>query len=69
MTWKNAVAGQDIVYINLAGKSEVMATNIVNAMHETAVKQVIAISSIGIYEMPLRSVLVLYLQLADVMEA
>ncbi|MDE3143418.1 MAG: NAD(P)H-binding protein, partial [Bacteroidota bacterium] len=45
---KNAINGQDIVYVNLAGNLEIMAKNIVNAMHETGVKRVIAISSIGI---------------------
>ena len=45
-----------------------MTKNIVKAMHETCVKRVIAISSIGIYETPLRSVLVPYRRLADVIE-
>lgn len=34
---KNAVAGHDIVYANLAGNLEAMAKNIVRAMDETAV--------------------------------
>ena len=38
-------------------------------MKETGVKRIIAISSIGIYETPLRSVLVPYRKLADVIEA
>ena len=66
---KNAIAGQDIVYVNLAGDLEAMAKNIVKAMNETGVKKVIAISSIGIYETPLRSVLIPYRKLADVIEA
>jgi uncharacterized protein YbjT (DUF2867 family) len=66
---KNAVTGQDIVYINLAGKLEAMAKNIVKAMQETGVKRIIAISPIGIYETPLRSVLVPYRKLADVVES
>ncbi len=66
---KKAIAGQGIVYVNLAGNLETMATNIVKAMQETGVKRIIAISSIGIYETPLRSVLVPYRQLADVIEA
>jgi uncharacterized protein YbjT (DUF2867 family) len=66
---KSAVAGQDIVYINLAGNLETMAKNIVKAMKEADVKRVIAISSIGIYETPLRSVLVPYRRLADVIES
>lgn len=65
---KNAISGQDIVYINLAGDLEAMAKNIVRAMRETAVKRVIAISSIGIYETPLKPVLVPYRKLADVIE-
>ena len=66
---KNAVAGQDIVYVNLAGNLESMVKNIVKAMQETGVKRVIAISSIGIYEKPLKSVLVPYRKLADVIES
>jgi uncharacterized protein YbjT (DUF2867 family) len=66
---KIAVTGQDIVYINLAGDLETMAINIVKAMKEEDVKRVIAISSIGIYETPLRSVLVPYRRLADVVES
>lgn len=37
-------------------------------MQENAVKRIIAISSIGIYEMPLKSALVPYRKLADVIE-
>ena len=66
---KNAVAGQDIVYVNLAGDLEAMAKNIVKAMNETGVKRIIAISSIGIYITPLKSVLVQYRKLADVVES
>jgi len=66
---KNAVAGQDIVYINLAGDLEAMTKNIVKAMHETGVRRVIAISSIGIYLTPLKPVLVPYRKLADVIES
>jgi uncharacterized protein YbjT (DUF2867 family) len=65
---KNAVAGQDIVYINLAGNLEMMTKNIVKAMQETGVKRVIAISSIGIYESALKPVLVPYRRLADIIE-
>ena len=63
-----AIKGQDIVYVNLAGDLEAMANNIVNAMQETGVKRIIAISSIGIYEAPLRSVLKPYRKLADLIE-
>ncbi len=66
---KHAIAGQDIVYVNLAGDLEAMAKNIVKAMHETGVGRIIAISSIGIYDTPLRSVLVPYRKLADVIES
>ncbi|MCV9929480.1 NAD(P)H-binding protein [Flavobacterium sp. LS1R49] len=65
---KNAIAGQDIVYINLAGNLEAMGNNIVKAMQENKVKRIIAISSIGIYETPLKSVLVPYRKLADLVE-
>ena len=65
---KKAIEGQDIVYVNLAGNLEVMANNIVKAMQQAGVKRIIAISSIGIYETPLRSVLVAYRKLADVIE-
>jgi uncharacterized protein YbjT (DUF2867 family) len=66
---KEAVAGQDIVYANLAGDLGAMAKNIVKAMKETGVKRIIAVSSIGIYETPLRPVLKPYRDLADVIEA
>jgi uncharacterized protein YbjT (DUF2867 family) len=66
---KDAINGQDIVYINLAGNLEAMAKNIVKAMKETGVKRVIAISSIGIYQTPLKPVLQPYRKLADVIEA
>lgn len=66
---KNAISGQDIVYINLAGNLEAMTKNIVKAMQETGVKRVIAISSIGIYDIPLKPVLMPYRKLADVIES
>jgi uncharacterized protein YbjT (DUF2867 family) len=66
---KNAVAGQDIVYVNLSGNLEAMAKNIVKAMLETSVNRIIAISSIGIYDTPIKPVLVPYRKLADVIEA
>jgi len=66
---KNAISGQDIVYVNLAGDLETMAKNIVKAMQETNIKRIIAISSIGIYESPLKSVLIPYRKLADTIEA
>ncbi|SEW28886.1 NAD(P)H-binding [Chitinophaga sp. YR573] len=66
---KTAVQGQDIVYVNLAGELEQMAKNIVSAMREADVKKIIFISSIDIYNVPLRSVLKPYRKAADVIEA
>jgi uncharacterized protein YbjT (DUF2867 family) len=66
---KEAVAGQDVVYANLSGDLEAMAKNIVRAMDETGVKKLIFISSIGIYDVPLRPVLKPYRKAADVIEA
>jgi uncharacterized protein YbjT (DUF2867 family) len=66
---KEAIAGQDIVYVNLAGDLGAMAKNIVKAMEETEVKRIIAISSIGIYDTPLKSGLIPYRKLADVIES
>lgn len=66
---RTAVKGQDIVYINLAGELEKMTLNIVKAMQEMNVKRVIAISSIGIYETPLKPVLIPYRKLADILES
>lgn len=65
---RQAISGQDIVYVNLAGDLEVMAGNIVKAMKETSVQRIIAISSIGIYQTPLRPVLAPYRKLADIVE-
>lgn len=65
---EKVIKGQDIVYINLAGNLEALSKNIVKAMQEIGVKRVIAISSIGIYETPLKSVLIPYRKLADVIE-
>ena len=65
---KEAIQGQDIVYVNLAGNLEIMSTHIVKAMQQTGVNRIIAISSIGIYETPLRSILIPYRKLADVIE-
>jgi len=59
-----AIKGQDIAYVNLAGNLEAMENNIVKAMEENRIKSIIAISSIGIYETPLRSVLKPYRRLA-----
>jgi uncharacterized protein YbjT (DUF2867 family) len=66
---KESIAGQDIVYANLAGNLEAMSKNIVKAMDETGVKRLIFISSIGIYDIPLKPVLKPYRKAADVIEA
>jgi uncharacterized protein YbjT (DUF2867 family) len=66
---KNAITGHDIVYVNLAGNLEAMTNNIVKAMQATGAQRIIAISSIGIYDIPLRSVLVPYRKLADIIES
>ncbi|HMU35063.1 MAG TPA: NAD(P)H-binding protein [Pyrinomonadaceae bacterium] len=66
---KRAIVGHDVVYVNLAGDLETMGNNIVKAMKETGVKRIVAISSIGIYETPLRPVLGPYRKLADIIEA
>jgi uncharacterized protein YbjT (DUF2867 family) len=66
---KEAIAGQDIVYANLSGDLEAMAKNIVRAMDKTGIKKLIFISSIGIYDVPLRPVLKPYRKAADVIEA
>jgi uncharacterized protein YbjT (DUF2867 family) len=65
---KEAIAGQDIVYANLSGDLEAMSKNIVKAMEENGVKKLIFICSIGIYDVPLRSVLKPYRKAADVIE-
>ena len=65
---KEAIKGQDIVYANLSGDLETMAKNIVKAMDEAGVRRIIAISSIGIYDIPLKPVLKPYRKLADVIE-
>ena len=66
---KESIKAQDIVYANLAGDLELMAKNIVKAMKEEGVKKLIFISSVGIYDVPLRSVLKPYRKAADVIEA
>lgn len=65
---RKAISGQDIVYLNLAGDLEPMTKNIVRAMQENNVNRVLAISSIGIYDSPLKAVLKPYRKLADIIE-
>lgn len=48
---EKAMAGQDIVYANLAGQNiQQQAETVVSAMHATGVKRVIWISTLGIYD-------------------
>ena len=47
---ESAMAGQDVVYANLAGDLEQQARCIVNAMEKTGLKRLIFISSMGIYD-------------------
>jgi uncharacterized protein YbjT (DUF2867 family) len=49
-TLEPAMADQEVVYANLAGQMEQQARSIVNAMHETGVRRLIFISSMGIYD-------------------
>ena len=45
-----AMAGQDVVYANLAGELEQQARGIIAAMRKTGLKRLIFISSMGVYE-------------------
>jgi len=47
---ESAMAGQDVVYANLAGQLEQQARCIVIAMKQTGIKRLIFISSMGIYD-------------------
>lgn len=49
-TLETAMAGQDVVYANLAGDLEQQARCIVQAMEKTGLKRLIFISSMGIYD-------------------
>ena len=68
-----AMAGQDVVYANLAGQLEQQAQCIVSAMEKTGVKRLLFISSMGIYEeVPgecYRSILDPYRNAAHIIEA
>ena len=66
---REAMTGIDIVYANLAGDLEQMARKIVKIMNEKKVKRLIFISSIGIYDEPVRPVLKPYRKAADVIES
>jgi uncharacterized protein YbjT (DUF2867 family) len=71
-TLAKAMAGQDVVYANLAGDMARQAQSIVAAMHEAGLKRLIFISSMGIYgEVPgerYRSVLDPYRDAAALIE-
>jgi uncharacterized protein YbjT (DUF2867 family) len=45
-----AMAGQDVVYANLAGQLEQQARNIVKTMDKVSIKRLIFISSMGVYD-------------------
>ncbi|PJG42418.1 NAD-dependent dehydratase [Acinetobacter tandoii] len=45
-----AVKGQDIVYVNLAGEVDLQAENIIQAMRNNGVQRIIFINSLGIYD-------------------
>jgi uncharacterized protein YbjT (DUF2867 family) len=47
---KEAMAGQDVVYANLAGDLERQARSIVKAMDDAGVRRLIFISSMGVYD-------------------
>jgi uncharacterized protein YbjT (DUF2867 family) len=47
---ETAMAGQDVIYANLAGDMEQQARHIVASMQKTDVKRLIFISSMGIYD-------------------
>jgi uncharacterized protein YbjT (DUF2867 family) len=49
-TLEAAMAGQDVVYANLAGQLEQQARSIVTAMKKAGLKRLIFISSMGIYD-------------------
>jgi uncharacterized protein YbjT (DUF2867 family) len=49
-TLEAAMAGQDVVYANLAGDLEQQARCIVKTMQEVGIKRLIFISSMGIYD-------------------
>jgi uncharacterized protein YbjT (DUF2867 family) len=49
-TLTEALRGQDVVYANLASDLEPMARSVVQAMHDTGVRRLVWISSMGIYD-------------------
>lgn len=65
----NAMQNIDVVYVNLAGDLTTYSQNIITAMQQTGIKRVIAISSIGIYDKPVKAILEPYRALANNFEA
>ena len=45
-----AVKGQDIVYVNLAGEVDLQVENIIQVMRDNGVQRIIFINSLGIYD-------------------
>lgn len=70
---RDAMTGQDAVYANLSGDMAAQARSIIAAMHDTGVRRLIFISSMGIYgEVPgerYRSILDPYRDSAALIEA
>lgn len=70
---RGAMTGQDVVYANLAGNMAAQARAIIDGMHDTGVRRLIFISSMGIYgEVPgerYRSILDPYRDSAALIEA
>ncbi|WP_053572755.1 NAD(P)H-binding protein [Caballeronia cordobensis] len=70
---RTAMQGQDVVYANLSGDMAPQAESIISAMHDTGLKRLIFISSMGIYgEVPgekYRSILDPYRDSAALIEA
>jgi uncharacterized protein YbjT (DUF2867 family) len=47
---KNAMRGQDLVYVNINGQEDVIAEQTVKAMQTAGVKRIVFIAAIGIYD-------------------
>lgn len=47
---KNAMQGQDLVYVNINGQEDVIAEQTVKAMQTSGVKRIVFIAAIGIYD-------------------
>lgn len=65
---REAMIGQNIVYVNLSGDLDRMIKNIISMMKDLGISRVIAISSIEIYKTPVASILRPYRALADNIE-